>query len=49
MAKKKRIKELAEEFDFVEGYGGISEDIVFGTNIGCGGGNKKKEKKSEAK
>ncbi len=49
MSKKKKIEVPAEEFDYEGGFGGIPQDVDFGKNIGCGGGKKKKGKKSESK
>lgn len=44
MKKKEKIKpeNLAEEWDFSEGFGGIPEDVDLTKNIGCASSGKKK-------
>lgn len=45
-SSKKEKEEIAEEFDYSEGYGGIiPEDISFTRNIGCASNDQKKKKK----
>jgi hypothetical protein len=46
MKKKKEKEEIAEEWDFSEGFGGIPEDVDLTKNIGCASNSKKKKPNS---
>lgn len=37
--------QMAEEYDFTEGFGGIPSDVEFSRNIGCASNSKKKKNK----
>lgn len=41
---KTREKKFADEWDFSEGFGGISQDLDLTKNIGCASGGYKKPK-----
>lgn len=43
-SSEKEKEQMADEFDFTDGFGGIPSDVEFSKNIGCASNSKKKDK-----